>query len=91
MALLTLLQPILLRATKDVHSTSTAAGHRLPQLTDRENQIVGLVADGLTDGIIARKLGISYWTVRSHLDHVFEKLQTPNRATLIARIHREGR
>lgn len=90
-ALLTLLQPILLRATKDVHSTMTAAGHRLPQLTDRENQIVGLVADGLTDGIIARKLGISYWTVRSHLDHVFEKLQTPNRATLIARIHREGR
>jgi DNA-binding CsgD family transcriptional regulator len=89
--LLSLLQPVLLRATKDLRRADAAASHRLPQLTERENQIVALVADGLTDGLIARKLGISYWTVRSHLDHVFDKLEIPNRAALIARVHRERR
>jgi len=89
-ALLTLLQPILLRATKDLHHrTSTAAGQQFPQLTTRENQIVALVADGLKDRTIAQNLGIGYWTVRSHLDHIFQKLEIPNRASLIARVHRE--
>jgi DNA-binding CsgD family transcriptional regulator len=88
--LLTLLQPVLLRATKDLYKRdNTAAGQRFPQLTTRENQIVILVAKGLTDGTIARNLGISYWTVRSHLDHVFEKLAVPNRAALVAHMHRE--
>ncbi|MDH2346134.1 MULTISPECIES: helix-turn-helix transcriptional regulator [unclassified Bradyrhizobium] len=90
-ALLTLLQPILLRATKDLyHRTNTAAaGHPFPQLTPRENQVVALVADGLKDRTIAQNLGIGYWTVRSHLDHIFQKLEISNRAGLIARVHRE--
>ena len=89
-ALITLLQPILLRATKDLHHrTSTAAGKKFPQLTPRENQIVALVADGLKDRSIAQNLGIGYWTVRTHLDHIFQKLEIPNRASLIARVHRQ--
>jgi DNA-binding CsgD family transcriptional regulator len=90
-ALLTLLQPVLLCATRNLYNrTSTATGHGFPQLTSRENQVVALVARGSTDRIIAHDLGISYWTVRTHLDHVFEKLDIPNRAALIARVHREG-
>jgi DNA-binding NarL/FixJ family response regulator len=73
--LLTLLQPILLCATKNLYNQTSAARHGFPQLTSRENQIVALVAGGSTDRIIARDLGISYWTVRTHLDHVFEKLE----------------
>jgi DNA-binding CsgD family transcriptional regulator len=90
--LLTLLQPVLLRATKDLYNRANTAGaRRFPQLTIRENQIVALVADGLKDNAIAQNLGIRYWTVRSHLDHIFEKLEIPNRAALIAHVHREGR
>jgi DNA-binding CsgD family transcriptional regulator len=89
-ALLTLLQPVLLCATRNLYNrTSTATGHGFPQLTSRENQIVALVARGSTDRTIAHDLGISYWTVRTHLDHVFEKLDIRNRAALIARVHRE--
>lgn len=88
--LLTLLQPVLLRATKELHGRAgTAARGHFPQLTSRENQIVMLVANGLKDRMIAQDLGIGYWTVRTHLDHIFDKLETPNRAALIARVHRE--
>jgi DNA-binding CsgD family transcriptional regulator len=90
-ALLTLLQPVLLRATKDLYNRANTAGvQRFAQLTIRENQIVALVADGLKDDAIAQNLGIRYWTVRSHLDHIFKKLKMPNRAALIAGVLREG-
>jgi DNA-binding CsgD family transcriptional regulator len=89
-ALLTLLQPALLHATKDSHNLANTTGDRqFLQLTMRENQIVALVANGLKDRTIAQNLGIGYWTVRSHLDHIFEKLEISNRAALIARVHRE--
>ena len=42
----------------------------------------------LTDRAIAKDLQISYWTVRTHLDHIFEKLEITNRAALVARLHR---
>jgi DNA-binding NarL/FixJ family response regulator len=57
-------------------------------LTDREWQIAEGVANGLTDRAIASSLQISYWTVRSHLDHIFGKLDVANRAALVARLHR---
>jgi DNA-binding CsgD family transcriptional regulator len=87
--LLELLQPVLLRATRDVRNQSMfPESHSLQQLTDRERQIAEGVANGLTDRAIANSLQISYWTVRSHLDHIFEKLDVANRAALVARLHR---
>ena len=87
--LLGLLQPILLRATRGLHNRSIVpATHSFQQLTEREKQIAEGVANGLTDRAIAASLQISYWTVRSHLDHIFEKLAVTNRAALVARLHR---
>ena len=37
------------------------------ELTDRELEIISLVAQGLMDKEIARKLGISYQTVKNHI------------------------
>ena len=89
--LLGLLQPVLLRATRDVRNRSMPAPAAcLAELTVRERQIAACVASGLTDRAIAKDLQISYWTVRTHLDHIFGKLEVSNRAALVARLHRRS-
>jgi DNA-binding CsgD family transcriptional regulator len=46
-----------------------------------------LVADGLTNGAVARRLSISPHIVNTHLRHVFAKLGVPDRAALAAVAH----
>jgi two-component system nitrate/nitrite response regulator NarL len=53
-------------------------------LTDRERQIVHLVAKGMSNKEIGRRLNISNGTIKVHLHHIFEKLQINNRTTLAA-------
>ena len=90
MLLLGLLQPVLLRATREVrHQSMGLTTNSFPQLTARERQVAAGVVKGLTDRAIAKSLQISYWTVRSHLDHIFEKLAVTNRAALVTRLHRQ--
>lgn len=43
-------------------------------LTPREREVLSLVRQGLTNRQIARRLGITPGTVRSHLEHAFAKL-----------------
>jgi DNA-binding CsgD family transcriptional regulator len=52
------------------------------RLTRREREVVKLVAEGLLDKEIAERLGISYTTVRTHLDRSFQKLGVSNRSRL---------
>lgn len=54
------------------------------RLTDRERQISDLVQSGLTDRGIASHLGISPWTVRSHLRRIFAKVGVNSRVELAA-------
>lgn len=49
-------------------------------LTDREQQILTLIADGDTNLTISSKLEISVHTVRSHLENIFRKLNVSSRA-----------
>ena len=56
----------------------------LPVLTDRENQILSLIADGLTNREISRRLTISESTVENHVHHIYEKLGVSNRAQAVA-------
>ena len=53
-------------------------------LTERENDIVQLVAAGLPNGKIASKLGIAHNTVKVHLSNVYRKTGTNSRHDLIA-------
>jgi DNA-binding NarL/FixJ family response regulator len=55
----------------------------VPPLTTREQEVVRLVARGMTNKAIARQLGISPRTVEGHLNHVFEKLETSSRTELV--------
>jgi len=56
------------------------------QLTPRESNICGLVAAGYSDKRIAEEMGVSYWTVRTHIAHAFKKCQVSNRVELVRRL-----
>ena len=53
-------------------------------LTQREQEVMRLVSEGLSNKKIGRRLNISDGTVKVHLHHIYEKLSIKNRATLAA-------
>lgn len=53
-------------------------------LSEREHQVIGLVAEGLTDREIGRQLFITERTVRFHITSIFNKLGANNRAQAVA-------
>lgn len=54
-------------------------------LTDREMEVLGLVAKGYTNKAIAVQLGISDRTVQGHLAHIFDKLHASSRTEAVMR------
>jgi DNA-binding CsgD family transcriptional regulator len=56
----------------------------LGTLTPREHEVIRLVAHGKTNAEIARTLWISPNTVRTHLEHIFDKLGVTNRTAAAA-------
>lgn len=56
-----------------------------PGLTDREREVLGLVAAGLSNGQIATRLSLSTKTVRNNISSIFGKLQVADRAEAIVR------
>jgi len=64
--------------------------HRYDGLTDREREILALIAEGLSNQEIAQKLFISIKTVQTHRTHIMEKLDLHNRAQLVRYAIRKG-
>ena len=62
------------------------AGSRLAGLTEREIQILRLVADGRTNASIAQTLGVSPRTIAKHLEHLYRKLGISSRAAAVSRM-----
>ena len=60
------------------------------ELTEREREILKLVADGLTNNQIAERLIISPKTVDTHRTHIMDKLNLHNRAELVKYAMRRG-
>jgi DNA-binding CsgD family transcriptional regulator len=58
-------------------------------LSPREQQIARMVAQGYPNKTIAAKLGISSWTVSTHLRRMFAKYDVRSRAALVARLLEE--
>ena len=61
-----------------------------PQLTDREREILGLIAAGHNNTVIASRLFLSAKTVRNHVSNIFTKLQVADRAQAIVRARQAG-
>ena len=79
-SLLELLQPHLLNIRERWERR-----RRPSVLTEREAEVLGLVALGLTNGEIAVRLVVSRTTVRTHLENIFGKLDVHTRTAAVAR------
>lgn len=62
----------------------------LPELTERETEVLELVARGLTNQAIAERLFLSEKTVRNHVSNIFAKLGVADRAAAVARARDAG-
>ncbi|MBN9613832.1 MAG: response regulator transcription factor [Actinobacteria bacterium] len=67
------------------HLVSRANSPEAPRLTLREAEILALVAEGLSNPEIATRLVIGESTVKTHLLHVFEKLEVSDRTRAVTR------
>jgi DNA-binding CsgD family transcriptional regulator len=84
--LLALLQPHLNQAYLDAERRRCWP----PPLTPRQRELMRLIAAGHTNAKIARQLGITEGTVRSHLQDIYTRLQVSNRAAAVARAFPTG-
>ncbi len=66
------------------------ADYDRPFLSDREREILKLVAGGLTAPEIGRRIHVSTATVKTHLQHLYEKLGVGERAAAVAEAMRRG-
>jgi DNA-binding NarL/FixJ family response regulator len=83
------------RPTSFVAADLAEAMHRRlhpsgPQLTRREREVLGLLAEGLGVATIARKLYISESTTKTHVSKLYDKLGAANRAQAIMAALRAG-
>ena len=60
------------------------------ELTEREREVLALVAEGLSNRQVAKRLFLSEATVKTHLVHVFEKLGVDNRTAAVAAAQASG-
>jgi len=63
---------------------------RYGALTDREAEVLGLIATGCSNTQIARELGVSLKTVQNHVSHVLAKLQVRDRTQAALRMRGFG-
>jgi ATP/maltotriose-dependent transcriptional regulator MalT len=81
------------RARQELRAARESRCHRpeaWAELTEQEQQIAHLVAQGLSNREIAQRLHISHRTVGAHLYHIFPKLEVTSRTQLMAVIGDRG-
>ena len=84
----TVLDPAVSSRLAGANTLNEVAG--VPRLTLREQEVVSLVADGLSNKAIAIRLGVSTRTVEGHVNHVFTKLDLESRTELVRYVLTNG-
>jgi DNA-binding NarL/FixJ family response regulator len=82
-----------LDALSDVPTLRVVTANGRPLLTPREEQVVALVADGLTNRGVADELGLSEHTIKKYMLRIFDKVGISSRVELVlyAMSHGENR
>jgi DNA-binding NarL/FixJ family response regulator len=60
------------------------------KLSERETEILEQISEGLSNKMIAEKLFISPFTVKRHIENIYQKLQAQNRVELIGKARKHG-
>lgn len=68
----------------------TAAVHPFPELTNRERDVLALLAEGLSNAAIGKRLCLAPKTIRNHLTAIFAKLGVADRGQAIVRAREAG-
>lgn len=71
-------------------SAAQAEEPPLRPLSERETEILQLIAKGISNTEAARALGLSKATIRTHLEHIYEKLEVSNRVEAVTEGIRKG-
>lgn len=71
------------RIATDSRPPTARAGPAVPRLTDRETEVLRMVAKGLSYKQIAERLFLSHRTVQNHVQNTLNKLQLHNRVELV--------
>jgi DNA-binding NarL/FixJ family response regulator len=70
--------------------TTPGADPVFPELTEREREVLDLIARGESNADIVQRLVLSPHTVRNHISNIFSKLQVADRAEAIIRAREAG-
>lgn len=82
--------PRLLATYRSVAAPAVRARQRLDQLTQREHDVLALMARGATNAEIAQRLHLGETTVKTHVSNVFLKLSVRDRAAAIVYAYDHG-
>ena len=72
------------------HAAQPQTAAAFPELTEREREVLALIAHGKSNGEIARELTVTMKTVRNHVSNVLGKLQVADRAQAAIRAREAG-
>ena len=72
------------------HFARTATAAPFPQLTEREHEVLRLIASGADNPVVARRLGVSGKTVRNHVSNIITKLQVSDRTAAVLKAREAG-
>jgi DNA-binding NarL/FixJ family response regulator len=78
------------RGSASVGSVRSVPGHDLSRLTEREREILGLVAEGLSNDEIAARLYLSPLTTKTHVSRILAKVAARDRAQLVVIAYESG-
>jgi DNA-binding NarL/FixJ family response regulator len=82
--------PTIAQRVLDFFATPRPAAPVLPELTDREREILQLIVQGHSNQAIATQLVLSLKTVRNHVSNIFSKLHVVDRTEAILRAREAG-
>jgi DNA-binding NarL/FixJ family response regulator len=80
--------PLAPRAARELLAARSEQRHA--DLSKREREVLGLVAEGLPNKLIARRLEISEKTVKAHLTSIFQRIGVTDRTQAALWAHRHG-